>query len=373
MRKTRSSTKIAIAFVVLAAGAYFGYGFVSGWIIERKTFEPIEPGEVNLVGVDVKAGYYIVVANQVAQLLRGSAGEFEAGSHEEGGDDTQKKRVPIREMLRALQGDEDALGKFIMAMNDMSDAEFPAYPKVWKSEEIERAITGEKTLAGKLEADLNVKLDGTPLDRVRVGALEEGILIDSPVQMEVQVGSARKKLTGRVREQFIPRFCRVVWAQIGEKANLTDAMVAGYYRAEAQKLLEKPAERENVRDSLLGRIAPERRQALSKIPERILNSAHVIVSDRLIEGARYESYKTSDGKQLYDLVLNLTDEGRQRLWQYSKRNPNAQLLVTWQGIAIAAPRIQGELPLSEVTVKQLPDESLVRDAVDSINQMERKS
>src|SRR6185503_6852569 len=89
MNKTRSSTKIALAFVAVAAVAYFGYGLVSGWMVNRKVFTPIKPGNVNIVGVDTGAGYYIVVANQIAQLVRGQTGEFQPGSHEE--IDSEKK------------------------------------------------------------------------------------------------------------------------------------------------------------------------------------------------------------------------------------------------------------------------------------------
>src|SRR5689334_18042625 len=107
MKKTRSSTKILIGFVLVVAGAYFGYGFVSGLMVDRMKFAPLAPGSVNLVGVDTRAGYYVIVANQVAQLVRGSMGEFKPGEHQET-DDSQKKRVPIREMLKSLQGDAEA-------------------------------------------------------------------------------------------------------------------------------------------------------------------------------------------------------------------------------------------------------------------------
>lgn len=368
MNKTRSSTKIAIAFVAIAAGAYFGYGLVSGWMVNRKVFPPIKPGNVNIVGVDTGAGYYVVVANQIAQLVRGQAGEFQ-GSHEEA--DAEKKRVPIRELLQSLQGDEKALGKLVMEMNDISDAEFPAYPNVWKAEDIRKACSGEEELRKKLENDLNVRLDGTPLDHVRTGALEEGILLDSPVEVEVQVGAERKKLTGRIQQQYIPAFCRQVWASLAEKSNLTTAVIAGYYRDAAQKLFEAPVQKENVKASLLARVDEEHLAAYAQVPERMLESAMVIVSDELIESAEYTSYKSGDGKPMFDLIFNLNDEGRQRLWQYSKRNPNAQLLVTWEGIAIAAPRIKGELALSRVTVSQLLDEGLVRDTVEAINRTKK--
>lgn len=373
MKKTRSSTRIAIAFALVVAAAYFGYGFISSWMVDRQKFAPIKPGNVNIVGVDTSKGYYIVVANQIAQLVRGNVGQFQAADHDEAASEaSEKKRVPVREMLQSLQGDEKALGKFIMVMNDMSDAEFPAYPVIWKAEDIRKAAEGDEKLRKQLESDLNVRLDGTPLEQVRTTALQEGILIDSPVDIEAQIGADRKRLVGRVQEQYVPRFCRNVWDTVSTKSNLNQETIVGYYRAEAQKLFDKPVEKENVKQTLLGRINPARLQGLAEAPERILDSAQVIVNDDLIESAEYEGYKTSDGKQLYDLILNLTDEGRLRLWQFSKRKPNAQLLVTWEGIAIAAPRIQGELALSRVSVKQLADEGLVRDTVDSINQAKKE-
>jgi hypothetical protein len=368
MKKTRSSTKIAIGFVLVAALLYFGYGFVTGWIVNRKVFPPVAPSNVNLVGVDTSAGYYIVVANQIAQLYRGEIGEFEAGASESGGAvESTKKRVPIREMLQSMQGDEEALGEFVMAMNDMSDADFPPYPKVWRAEEIVRAVESDTELRKRLEKDLNVELDGTPREEISLAALESGIVVDSPVEVEVQVGSEKKTLVGRVQEQFIPLFNDAVWRKLAEKPNLTPTVVAGYYREEARVLFEDPGKKQNVGEALLGRVSKARLDRLAEIPERILGSARVIVNDSFIEKATFEPYKTSDGKQMHNLVLHLTDEGRQRLWQYSKRNPNAQLLVTWEGIAIAAPKIQGELALSRVTVSQLADETLVRDAVEAIN------
>jgi hypothetical protein len=259
-----------------------------------------------------------------------------------------------------------------MAMNDMSDSEFPPYPVIWKREDIEKALNGDKPLVEKLEKDLNVHLDGTPMDQIRTATLQGGIVIDSPVTVEVQVGSERKPLVARVQEQFIPKLCSTVWNEVAEKPNLTNAMILGTYLAEGQKLLQNPDARQDVRKTLNGRIDDERLAGLAVIPTQVLDSAKVIVSDRLIEDAEAREYKTSDGKPMNDLVLHLTDEGRQRLWQYSKRNPNSQLLVTWEGVAIAAPRIQGELALSVVTVKQLADPDLVQETVAAIQKMKKE-
>jgi hypothetical protein len=369
MRHTLSSTKIAIGFVVVVAVTWFGWKFITGWMINRIEFVPIAPGSVNLVGVDTSAGYYIVVANETAKLVRGDIGEFKPGEHEESGEGGEKRRVPIREMLRSLQGDEKALGKFVMSLNDKSDAEFPAYPIVWKAEDLKKAIEGDAQLRGKLEKDLNVKLDGTPVDQIKTSTLESGIILDLPVPVAVRVGSEMKNLVARVQEQFIPRLCADVWSQIREKPNLSPEIIKGNYLEVGRRVLENPSERQDVKQAIETRIDPQYLSRMADVPKRVLESAQVIINESLIESAEYRSYKTSDGKTSFDIVLNVSDEGRQRLWQFSKRNPNAQLLVTWEGIAIAAPRIQGELALSNVTVKQLTDEGLVQEAVDAINRL----
>jgi hypothetical protein len=75
---------------------------------------------------------------------------------------------------------------------------------------------------------------------------------------------------------------------------------------------------------------------------------------------------------MHDLTVKLTPEGRDRLWQYSRGRVNSQLLLIVNGIAIAAPRIQHELAQGELTITQMPDEVLVRDAVEIINENNRK-
>jgi hypothetical protein len=68
------------------------------------------------------------------------------------------------------------------------------------------------------------------------------------------------------------------------------------------------------------------------------------------------------------MALNLTPEGKDRLWQFSRKgNIGAQLLVIHNGIAIAAPRIRHELAQSNVSITQLPERSLAQETVDFLN------
>ena len=71
---------------------------------------------------------------------------------------------------------------------------------------------------------------------------------------------------------------------------------------------------------------------------------------------------------MFDLSVDVSDEGRRRLWKYSKERVGTQLLLVADGIPIAAPRIQHELAQDSLTITQMEDEVLVRDAVEMLNQ-----
>ena len=103
-----------------------------------------------------------------------------------------------------------------------------------------------------------------------------------------------------------------------------------------------------------------------EIPRRLLASATVVLNERSITDASSRDYPSNDGKTLSDLTVNLTDEGRRRLWKFSKDRVGDQILLVADDVAIAAPRIEHELALSEFTVTQLRDKVLVDGAVATI-------
>ncbi len=365
--KFRASTKIAVGFVALVALLYFGYGYLAGWMIDGKSFAPIKPSSVNIIGVDTRAGYYVVVANQVAQLIRGEQGSFDAPAERSTeGTDGEKKRVPIREMLRSLQGDEKALSRFIMVLNDIKESDLPPYPVVWRAESIRAALGGDTALQLKLVHDLNVELDGRPAGFARHEALENGIVIDNPVSVKVRLDGRESAIVGRVQLPYRPRFAQDVHNRYKSK-DATRSMIAGYYREEAMSIASDPAKREDVRASLEGRIDPKLAARFAQVPEAMLNSVNVVLNDTMIERASYRTERGSDGRKRHSMALGLTDEGRQRLWKFTRGRVGSQILLVWDGIAVAAPRINHELSQSEVTITQLGDETLVQDVCAAIN------
>lgn len=368
--KIRSSTQIAIGFVVVVAGGYFGSAFVSAQMIDHVHFNEVIPSAVNIVGVDAGAGYRVVVANQMAMLVE-TQGGFEGKESADGGstEGAIKKRLPIREMLGTLRGETKAAGAFIMALNDMKeDDTWPPVRVVWRAEELQKALAGDAVLHAKLVSDLNMELNGKPLSQLRFTSLENGIIVDSPVPLFVPKNGSLSTVVGRVQEPYKPRMIRAVEAQYADKGNVNRTMQAGYYRVEAEKLIANPAAMENIKESLLNRISPKTATARAEAPDRVLKNAKVVINDSMITSANFRTYLTNDGKDMHDLTVTLNDEGRQRLWQYSKHRVGTQLLLCADGIAIAAPRIQHELAQGDLTLTQMADRVLVQSAVDMVNQ-----
>ncbi len=367
--KIRSSTQIAIGAVLLGAATLFGYRFVADGMLGNTNFPNLEPGKVNIVGIELGNGYAIRVANQVAQLVEAKQGSFEATQSDDGGptEGANAKRIPIKDLLGALQGDENALGRLIMVMNDRAEDEsWPPVRNIWKAEDVAKALAGDPKLQTKLESDLNMKLDGTPLDKLRLSSYQNGIIVESGVPMELMVGGSPRQMLGRIQTPYRPELMAAVERRLENKSDITNQMIAGYYGEEADKILKGAVGKERVRENLQKLVDPEELKPLAFRPDKVLKSAKVLITDQFITDARYE--ETAGGKNAsYDLTVDLNDEGRRRLWAYSRGRVNAQLLLISNGIAIAAPRIRHELATSELTITQMHDQTLLDDMIETLH------
>jgi SecD-like export protein len=368
--KVRVSTKIAVVFVAVVGLGYGAYTFALTNAIENAHFAPIAPTDVNLVGIDPGSGYRIIVANEIAQLVQASDSFNSGDSQGESGasEGAIKKRIPLKEMLAVLRGDaksSDALGAFTMKMNDMKEDNLPPIRVIWTADDLRKAINGDKALRDKLEQDIVVHLDGSPLEKIRPSAIENGIVIQEPVQVTVNLGGQPKLVVGYVLEPYRSRLVASVESRYADK-NYNRNMQIGYYAEEAKALIDSPGKREDVKGSLLDRISEKTARERAEPVERILKSATVVINDGHITSASYRSYDTSDGERS-DLTIELTDEGRRRLWKYSRDKVGTQLLLIADGVAIEAPRIQHVLAEGELTITQMRDKELVRQAVDMIN------
>ncbi len=365
----RASTKIVIGFAVLCAGGYYGYQVYADSSVMGIKFAELKPGRVNLVGIDTDRGYQIRVANQMAQLVEGVTYDFASkGAGEEGAaEGTGKRRIPMRELLQSLQGNEKALGQLVMIMNEKQENEFwPPDRVYWEEADLRKALDGDKVLEAKLVRDLNVNLDGTPLPSLRIRSLENGIIVRTRCPVRVRIEGQERTLYGQIEEPYKPKLLATVEKQYENKANASQKDQIGYYVTESRKLMADPKARENVRKTLSGFLKAERYAELAQRPEQILRSAKVVLNESFVKDASYSTTDMPDGGKVHKLSIQLSEEGRKRLWQYSRSKVGTQLLLIVDGIAIAAPRIGHELSQGDLEVTQLPDEVLVREAVNGI-------
>ncbi len=361
--RIKSSTKIAVGFVAIVAAGVFGFHAYSAYRVGNLQFNEIEPGELNLVGVDLGKGFRIVVANHVAELVEGtSTGPTDTTSPE----DTERKRIPIKELLKSLQGDEEALGKFVSIVNGFKENDLPPERIIWSQTDLEKALAGDTKTKARLEDALNVKLDGTPLDHLDTRALENGIVLEVVVPVRVSVAGVPRKMNGKVLIPFKARLLQSVEERYSNKAVVRKEDQAGYYREEAQKVLRGDTQKQDVAQAIREKISERSRTSLAEAPERILGSAKIIVNEKFIDQASLSKTKTAKG-DLYSLTIRTNGEGSDRLWQYSRNRLGKQILLIERGTAIAAPQIEHELSQSELTIDQMQDADLAQEAVDLIN------
>ncbi|MBS1717517.1 MAG: hypothetical protein JSS72_07275 [Armatimonadetes bacterium] len=362
----RGSTKGIIVFAVGIGAAYGGWNMYAGYRVANMHFDPIKPGRVNLLGVELKSGFRIIVANQMAQLVQGASTKMGSASAEGESDEGSKKRLKIKEMLQSLQGNEEALGEFVASVNDLKEEDLPVIKIIWKAEDLKKALDGDAALQEKLVKDLNVKLDGTPIPELRTRALENGICIQLSVPVRTNVGAEVKTLHGNVLIPFKPRLMQAVEARYRDKAGADKTMQLGYYQEEAKNVLEGKKEKQDVAKDIRALISPESLTKLSDEPTRILENAKVVINESMVTKATLETDDTNAGKR-YTLNIGLTEEGANRLWQYSRNRVGNQLLLIVNGAAIAAPRVEHELTQQQLQITQLEDKWLAESAVNEIN------
>jgi len=366
--KIRSSTKIAIGFTIIVAGSIYGYEYAMRQAIMSEHFTPVVPGKVNLVGINAGAGFKILVVNEMAQLVQASE-KFQGAETSDSGatEGAIKKHIPIREMLEVLKGNEKALGPFIMKVNDRDENDgWPPIRVIWKAEDLTKALHGDKALEKKLIHDLNINLDGTPLPTLVRTSLENGIIIDKPIPVKVTIEGKQTIKIGRFQEPYKPIMMQTIEKRYADKQVTIDT-IRGYYGDEAKNILDHKSKPEDIRNSIETRLSKSNASELAEYPQHILESAQVVINDSLIDKASYRSTDTNNGP-VYDITIELTDEGRKRLWQFSEDRIGTQIMLINNGVAIAAPRINHELAQGELTITQLKDKRLVEEVVDLINQ-----
>ncbi|HLK15027.1 MAG TPA: hypothetical protein VKT78_09490 [Fimbriimonadaceae bacterium] len=366
-----------MGFAIVAAVGYFGWTYGAGAYILSQHFGALEPRQFCLVGLKTGHGFTIQVSNRVAHLVESKDVDFQnSGNDKEEETESEgasKKKLPIKEMMDSLRGDEAALSKFVGAVGDLNPKEeWPPRAPVWSAEDIKKVLAGDPELTKKLVPELNVDLDGKPLSELHISALENGIIVETPVPVHVQVGAQQRLLQARVKRWYQPDVMVATNARFSQRFDVTNKEKAAYYK-EAVDDQQAKGKLENVRQKLERLVDPSGLMDAAAKAELILSSAFVVVTDEQIDHASFRPSEVGTqglGKDtaasMWDLDLHVTNEGRLRLWQYSKLHPHDQLLLVSNGVAIAAPRIRHELVDSNLTIVQMPDKGLLVEAVDSL-------
>ncbi|MHB8634849.1 MAG: hypothetical protein ACYC96_00080 [Fimbriimonadaceae bacterium] len=374
--KLRSSTKLVLGAVVLGGLVWGGWTYGVGAYVLSKHFALLKPGKFSLIGLKTGHGFTIQVSNRVAHLVESKDTDFRAAADDQAEaaqtEGAAKKRLPIKEMMASLQGDEAALSTFVASLSDLAPKEdWPPGAPVWEAGDIQKALDGNPAERAKLLHDLNVDFNGKPLDVLSTSALENGIIVETPVPVHVQVGGEQRVLHARIKRWYQPAVMMATNEKFKDLFNVTNQQKAAYY-VQAVKEQSQP---EDVTGALKRLIDPAGLADAAARAEMVLSSAFVVLTDKQVESASYRPSEVGnsdlnakpDATGMFDLDLHVNDEGRMRLWQYSKLHPYDQLLLVSNGVAIAAPRIRHELVSPDLTIVQMPDEGLLKEAVDMLN------
>ncbi|MCB0824843.1 MAG: hypothetical protein KDC26_01525 [Armatimonadetes bacterium] len=364
MNPSLKAVLIGGAFLGALYGAYWGYGE-----LQLKDFEvtPVAPGDVNMIAFDATGKYRIRVANRVATLVELSGDATERRASAMGAADEDARRIPIREMLGALQGKEDDLSYLISSMNKFKEDDLPGKEILWSASDLKKAIDGDVTLKAKLEEDLLMKLDGTPFDRISMTALMNGIVIELPIPMEINVGGKVKSVTGTVKIPFKTRLMDAFEKLASEKATLGQDFIIGNYEQLAQSILEGTSNKEDLGKAISKLISDTQIDRYRQAPAQLLQSAEVLITDEHLRGCEISSYQDDRGNTITDMSIRVNDEGRKRLWKHSRDTKGFSLMLIVDGVAIAAPEVVSQLGGSEVKISRLMEQRLAEEAKEKIN------
>lgn len=365
----KQSTKVMLSAAAFAAALYGGFWAFGEWQVGNFQPQPIKPGKVTLVAVNTDLGFAIRVANNVAHLVQvDKAAGFEAPQKE--GAEQDARRIPMRELLRSLEGDEAALSRLTMVLNRLNPDDLQPGDVVWEAADIQKAIDGDDLLKSKLQQDLNISLDGVPPAEVRPKSILNGIVVIVPVPIQVTVGGETKTLTARIPLDYQPQMAKDLAQIIEKRFNPSNEFIAGNYREVAKKYGPGKIQ-EDVAGKLAQMISSDKKSELSRSPEQVLRGALVLVNESMVGNVTTSTRKDDKGNDIYTIHLQMTEEGRLRLWKYSRQRKGSQLLVVVNGVAIAAPKITTELAGHSLDLTDLKDRRLVEDAVAQINTLKQ--
>ncbi len=152
-----TSLIIAIVFAVILGG-WYGWQAYSNAITASQPLTPIKPSTITFLGLSPHSGYRIIIINDQPYIIQQSEQEMKFAVPETVTE--AKKRVPIDMLLRAINGDEVALGNLLVALQEGSYSPTITYKKVSARIPIEYKVLGvSKVVQAKAEVPVPADSD----------------------------------------------------------------------------------------------------------------------------------------------------------------------------------------------------------------------
>jgi len=362
--------RTGIWFVIaIAAGIGLWFGgneLYTRLVILPRDYPRLEPGNVSLIGFNVP-GYHIVVSNGIARLQIGSAAKFQGSDL--GG--ATGNSIPMHGLIGTLRLEQDAAGELVRALNDIKYEIEPLTDRTWTQERIDKALDGPGEEREKLEYDLATQLNGEGVERVSWDHLTTGIWLEVPIPLEVPSAKGTETVVAKVLLPYRTRLSTatennlrrlLTRGRLPENLRPDPQTIAGLYN-EALDAAQKQGF-EDVAASLRRFFSAEATARMAEPVLKVLREVEVLVTEETIVGAEMESVRREDGKgDLYTIVLDVAQESRDRLWQYTYKHPSSQLLLVSNGVAIAAPVVRHEIKYSTVEITGIAEQQLAEEAL----------
>lgn len=361
-------------FVLLLFGLYFGYRWVLFEVmVGGKVFPPLSPKNVSLIGIRL-AGERIIVSNGIAQLAVDEGGGFEQRQDQGEPVGAAGAKIPIGGLTAALQYKPEGLEELVMALNRIEQQILPDAEATWDAADIRRALDGDERLRLKLERDLNTTLEGQPSDLISKARTFSGIWIRLPMSARVPAPEGHRVVEFEVTLPFSTYLVQRVRAhpQVREKFDVDLRTLALVYEEVWGSMQD--GTQLAPRKALADFIDASRVAGLVAPAEKLLSRVTVLLTDDQIKDASLKEFPTGDPDvKSYTINLELSREGRDRLWQYTRRNPRSQLLLVVEGVAIAAPVVQHEMMYYTAAISNIQEEDLAKNAVEVIRNAKKST
>lgn len=364
--KLRTGIWFVIAVAAVIGLWYGGNELYTRLVILPRNYPRLEPGKVSLIGLSVP-GYHIVVSNGIARLQVGSPSKFGGPNRSS----ATGNSIPMHGLIGTLRLEPEAANELVRALNDIRYEIEPLADRIWTNERIEQAIAAPGEERTELEYDLATRLNGEGVERVSWDHLTTGIWIEVPVPLHVPSAKGTEIVVAKVLVPFRTRLS--IGAENNLKRLLTRGRLAEDLRPEPQTIagvynaaLDTAEQQgfEDVAGSLRGVYSPEAAARMAEPVLKVLREVEVLVTEKTIVGAEMEAVPREDGKgDFYSILLEVAEESRDRLWQYTYKHPASQLLLVSNGVAIAAPVVRHEIKYSTVEITGIAEQELAEEAL----------